>query len=124
MTTEMLLIVCTMLNASNLANGYSATKLITYANYITNGKITCIDVWALKENLMSRDNHDSLSYKRGEKLKELGIYSWYIPTETLINAYTGYGRVLSYDLANYVLTDHCKIKHEYEAAKELEHVTC
>ena len=124
MTTEMLFIVCTMLNASNVANGYSATKLITYANYITHGQITCIDVWALKEKLMSKANPDSLSYKRGEELKELGIYGWYIPTEPLMNDYTSTDQIALYDLANYILTDHWKISHEYEVAKKLEHVTC
>lgn len=124
MTLDMLFIVCTMLNASNVANGYSNPKLITYANNITHGQITCIDVWALKEKLMSKAHPESLSYKRGEELKELGIYGWYIPTESLMNDYTSIDKIAFYDLAGYVLTDHWKIKHEYEVAKQLESVTC
>lgn len=124
MTTEMLFLVCTMLNAFNVANGYSATKLITYADYITHGQITKIDVWALSEKLMREANPDSLSYKRGKELRELHIYGWYIPTETLINEFTSIDQIALYDLAGYILTDQWKIKNEYEVAKQLEHVTC
>lgn len=124
MTTEMLFVVCTMLNASNVVNGYDATKLITYSNYVTHGTITCIDIWQLSDRLKDGAHPESLSYKRGEELHELGIYGWYIPTETLMNDYTDESCLLDYDLANYVITDHWKIEREYKIAKALDYVTC
>lgn len=124
MTNLELHLICTMLNALAVVHGYSQKSIARYASHITEGRISCIGVWQLRDKLKDDSHPESLAYKRAEELEELGIYEWYIPTETLVNDYTSVEKVLYYDLANYVLTDHWKIDNEYQIASSLDAITC
>lgn len=124
MTNAELAMICTMLNALAVTHGYIHEGFATYAKHIAEGRISCIGIWQLRDELQRNANSDSVSYKRGEALEELGIYDWYIPTQLLLKDYVVMDSVSYYDLADYVLTDHWRIEHEYQAAKQLEAVTC